>query len=324
LVKNCFAAIDMGTNSFHLIIVKIKNDGSFKIIDREKEICRLGSHKGKDLSFISPEEIETAISILLRFKKIAETYSAPIRAVATSAVREANNRIEFLNEVMEKTGIEVEVIDGKREAELIFKGVQKSIPVNDKKVLCVDLGGGSTEIIYGDHGRVIFTESMKIGAVRLSKKFFHDFVVNDVSVNNCFNYIEEEILRHREMNTKIDFDFAIGSSGTIQAISKIIHSQNHKAPTKPSNSFSFDSNQLNQIVDMILKAASIEDRLKIKGVEAKRADILPAGILILTKIFKLFDIKNMITSDYALREGVIIDSIEQRRFINDTSSHSTF
>ena len=121
-----FAAIDIGTNSFHLIIVKEDDNGSFKIVDREREVMRLGSNSDKDFRFISPDEIEKAIDILTGFKKLSNKYKAKIRAVATSAVREAKNKNEFISEVFNETGIVVETIDGKHEAKLIFLGAKKS------------------------------------------------------------------------------------------------------------------------------------------------------------------------------------------------------
>jgi exopolyphosphatase/guanosine-5'-triphosphate,3'-diphosphate pyrophosphatase len=112
-MNRCIAAIDMGTNSFHLIIVQVKSDGSFKIIDREREVIRLGSHKGKEFSFISEGEMEKAVDVLKDFAKIAQFYKADVRAIATSAVREARNKEEFINRVFEETGIMVEAIGGR-------------------------------------------------------------------------------------------------------------------------------------------------------------------------------------------------------------------
>ncbi|MDR3627120.1 MAG: hypothetical protein P4L45_09815, partial [Ignavibacteriaceae bacterium] len=120
--SNHIAAIDMGTNSFHLVIVQVKDNGKFKVVDREREVIRLGSSEGKDLSFISDEEIKRAVNIMLRFKKLAQYYKAKIRAIATSAVREARNKDDFIRTIKELTSIRVEVIDGKHEAELIFSG----------------------------------------------------------------------------------------------------------------------------------------------------------------------------------------------------------
>ncbi len=131
-MKKCIAAIDMGTNSFHLIIVEVRRNGAFKIIDREREVIRLGSHSKNGFSIISEGEMEKAIDILLEFGKIARFYNAEIRAIATSAVREAKNKNEFIERVYESTGISVEAIKGKDEAELIYLGIQNVIDVKNK------------------------------------------------------------------------------------------------------------------------------------------------------------------------------------------------
>ena len=154
-MNKCIAAVDMGTNSFHLIIVQVRKNGSFKIIDREREVIRLGSHKGTDLSIISEGEIEKSIDVLSEFDKIAKFYGAELRAIATSAVREAGNKDEFITRVYDATGIAVEAIEGVKEAELIYLGVQKALDVKNKRVFCVDIGGGSTEFLVGDKGKPV-------------------------------------------------------------------------------------------------------------------------------------------------------------------------
>jgi len=108
-MNKCIAAVDMGTNSFHLIIVQVKEDGSFKIIDREREVIRLGSHKGKEFTWISEGEMEKAIDVLKDFAKIAQFYKADVRAIATSAIREAKNKSEFIDRVFEETEIKVKL-----------------------------------------------------------------------------------------------------------------------------------------------------------------------------------------------------------------------
>lgn len=301
----------MGTNSFHLIIVKIKSDGSFKIIDREKEICRLGSHEGKNLSMISYEEQELAISILSRFKKIIDIYNAQIRAIATSAIREARNKNEFIHEVKKRTGIKVEAIEGIEEAELIYRGIKNFLPVEDKKVLCVDIGGGSTEVLLGNNGKSMFAVSIKVGAVRLSKKFFPDYRLTQDSIVQCESYIENEILEFNDIHRKRNYDFAVGTSGTIFAIASMVHAINYSTSFKKIKGFSFNADQLNHVYDLILRAKTKEERLKIKGMEPKRADIIPAGVMILKKIFDLFNINGMQISDYALREGIVLEMIQK-------------
>ena len=309
--SDCLAAVDMGTNSFHLIIVKLKKDGSFKLIDREKEVIRLGSHEGKDLSVISSDEIKNAVKILSRFKKLAQYYNAKMRAVATSAVRESHNQNEFLEAVFRLTGIEVEVIKGRHEAELIYRGASKALPLDNKKVLCVDIGGGSTELVFGNKGKAVFAESIKVGAVRLSKKFFPDFLISEKAVKECEQYIDEHLKSKHNLLFDEDYDFAVGSSGTIQSVAALINYSKNNKPLGKMNGFTFSNKELYSVVDQIIMRTTTEERLKIKGMEPKRADIIPAGILILKKTFELFKLKEITISEFALREGIILEMLDK-------------
>lgn len=307
------AALDIGTNSFHLIVVKIKEDGSFEIIDRVKEVIRLGSGKGGALKNITDESSVNAIKAIQYFKGIAQSHNAEIRAVATSAVREAENKEEFIELIKMQTGVEIEIISGFEEARLIYLGVLKAVPVFDNKCLCVDIGGGSTEFIVGTKGETLYVNSLKLGAVRLSQKFFPDYNITKERIKECREWIEGEIYPVMQRIKNIGFDTVVGSSGTIQnAAMMILNYKNLKQSGSPIlNNFSFTVDELEIVTSNVLKKKNPGERLKIKGLEEKRADIIPAGLLILKIIFEMFNVKKMIVSGYALREGIIIDAINK-------------
>ncbi len=307
-----FAAVDIGTNSFHLIIVKIEDNGSLTLLDREKEVIRLGSQKGNELSHISDEEIEKGIFILKKFRTLTDFYHAEIRAVATSAVREAENKKDFLDRVFNETGIEIEVIDGQKEAEYIYSGVKKALQLKNKKLLCFDIGGGSTEFILGYNDEIIYGESVKIGAVRLSKKFFPDFILNDERIKNCGKYIDEQIKSNHKIDFSEQYDFAIGASGTILAVAGMINFRRNGKKSKSLNEFIFTKEELEKLIFEILEKKTPEQRINIDGMEYKRADIIPAGLIILERIFELYKIQEMLISEYALREGVVFSMAEQK------------
>ncbi len=314
-----FAAVDIGTNSLHLIIVKVEDNGSLTILDREKEVIRLGSQKGNELSHISEEEIEKGINILKRFKKLSDFYHAKLHAVATSAVREAENKNEFLSKVLKETSIEIEVINGGMEAEYIYKGIRKALPYKDKKLLCLDIGGGSSEFILGYNNEIIFGESIKIGAVRLSKKFFPDFILNDERIEKCNQYIERHIKSNEQINFNNRFDYAVGASGTILAVAEMIKYRKSGMRDRSLNEYIFTKEEFEKLIIEILEKKTPEQRINIEGMEYKRADIIPAGLLILQKSFELFNIKEMIISEYALREGVVLSMLEKKSKSNSLS-----
>lgn len=307
------AAIDIGTNSFHLIVVDIKENGSFDIVDREKEVIRLSEGSTGDIKFIQPEAVERAIITLKRFKGIADSHSAKIRAVATSAVRESQNKIEFLKQVYYQTGIEIEVISGTEEARLIYLGMLQAVPVYDKKVLCVDIGGGSTEFTIGEKGKIQYSISLKLGAVRLSQKFFPDYVLTKESIQACRNWIEGEIFPViRELKTHKIQQF-VGSSGTIMSVGLMISAARSESVKESVilNNYEFTVDEFLNVENEVLKNKTSKQRLKIKGLDSKRADIIPAGLLILSELFKHFQIPVMTISGYALREGIVIDTIQK-------------
>ena len=301
----------MGTNSFHLIIVQVKSDGSFKNIDREREVIRLGSHKGKEFSLISEGEMEKALDVLKDFAKIAQFYKAEVRAIATSAVREARNKEEFIDRVHNITGITVEAVNGKTEAELIYLGVQHALDVYEKRILCIDIGGGSTEFLLGENGISEFTESIKIGAVRLSKMFFPDYNLSDSGIEMCRHYTQDKLNSNGNLHPHHRFEMAVGSSGTIVAAASIISFRRNGKFKKSMNGFSFSAEEVFNLTSDVLKCKSPVDRLFIEGMEIKRADIIPAGLLILSEIFRTLKLKNMTVSENALREGIIIDTISK-------------
>lgn len=307
------AAIDVGTNSFHLIIVRLKEDGNFEIIDREKEVIRLSEGSSGDIKFIKPEAIERAVNVLKRFKGISDSHNAKLRAVATSAVRESHNKLEFIHRAYEEAGIEIEVISGYEEARLIYLGILKAIPIYNSKALILDIGGGSTEILLGSQGNAINSVSLKLGAVRLAQKFFPDYEITEQRVKECRKWVRGEIFNVAEQMKKEGFEICAGSSGTIMSAGFMIQAMRKNAPSNLAilNNFEFTRKELRDIEEEILKRKTPEKRKKIAGLDEKRADIIPAGIIILSTIFDLFDLDKMTISGYALREGIVIDTLQK-------------
>jgi exopolyphosphatase/guanosine-5'-triphosphate,3'-diphosphate pyrophosphatase len=309
--RNRIAAIDMGTNSFHLVIVELKQNGSFVLLDREREVLRLGSQKGKDLSLISKDETIRAVQIIKNFVNLANHYNAKIKAIATSAVREASNQKEFVDIIYDQTGVTVEVVDGRTEASLIFLGIKKALPIDDKKVICVDIGGGSTEFMYAMNGKLQFAESVKIGAVRLSKLFFPDFIVSEKAIKECSDYVQNQILSNNKIKTDVDVDFGVGVSGTVETIYYLSEVEGIKKNKLSLNNYQFSNKDLEKYYETIINLKTPAERASIPGMESKRADIIPAGMIILKKIFDLFKLEKMKVSEYALREGIILNTAEK-------------
>jgi len=307
------AALDIGTNSFHLIVVSVLPSGNFEIIDREKEVIRLSEGNVGDIKNITPQAIERAVEAISRFKKIADSHNANMRATATSAVRESLNKNEFLTTVFERTGVEIEVISGLEEARLIYLGILKAVPIYKVKSLSIDIGGGSTEFIVGKNGKILYSNSLKLGAVRLTQRFFPDYILTNERITQARKWVEGVLAPIlcpiKEQNVKI----FVGSSGTIMNVGMILLAlRDDSNKINPIlNNFEFTAEDLFKIENEILRRKNPEQRKQIAGIEEKRVDIIPAGIIIISTIFRLLKIEKMIISDYALREGIILDSMNK-------------
>src|SRR3954454_3973711 len=182
------AAIDVGTNSFHLVVARVVGDGRFEVVAQEKEVVRLGSGGG-DMKLLTPDAIQRGVDALRHLKRIADISGAPVRAVATSAVREAQNNDVFVQRARDEAGVDIEVVSGTEEARLIHLGVLQSLPVYDRRLLLCDIGGGSTELLIGERGEVLSATSLKLGAIRLTSRFFADQSLHPAAVDSCRRHI---------------------------------------------------------------------------------------------------------------------------------------
>ncbi|NCW83551.1 MAG: Ppx/GppA family phosphatase, partial [Acidimicrobiia bacterium] len=223
--NDVIGALDIGTNSFHLVVAKPVETG-FEVIASEKEVVRLG-HGAGDMKQLEPDAIERGIASLKRMNAIAEVHGAKLRAVATSAVREAKNRNEFIKRARKEAGIEVEVISGVEEARLIHLGAKYAVAVGEQPMLLCDIGGGSTEVVVGSGDEILLSRS-----------------------------------------------------------------------------------------DLLADIPTVKDRAKIFNLDSSRSEIILAGAIILEGIALSFGVDKFIYSDYALREGVLFDTLARENLIN--------
>ncbi len=297
------AAIDIGTNSMHLVIARADNEGGFDLLTSEKEMVRLGSGGG-EMKKLSPEAIERGILALGRMAKVAESFGVTNpAAVATSAVREASNGRDFIRRAKEEVGIDVEIISGFEEARLIHLGVLQALQVYDKRMLAVDIGGGSTELVVGEGVKVLEARSMKLGAIRLTERFFPDRLVTKEGAAECRAYIRAALAPVVWELRGHSPEVHIGSSGTIATLATMAAAKRGE-DVRLLNGLRFTAAELEAVVDDILAA---DNRRKLPGLDEKREDIILGGSLLLSEIFIALGIDEMVVSEYALREGVLLD-----------------
>lgn len=310
------AAIDIGTNSFHMVIAYVNNRGMLEIRRREKIMVRLGS-SGGDMKYIQPDAMDRAVGTLKEFKKIADSEKAYVRAVATSAVREAINQKEFLEKVSAEVGINIEVISGPEEGRLIYIGAMHALPIFPKKAFIIDIGGGSTETISGTKGEIIHVNSTKLGAIRLTKRFFDDGITTPERIEECRDYIKGNWAPTLKRALKAGFESVVGTSGTIQNLAAMTLSAKNEPTPDIINGLVVKREDILKVIENILNAGDTEARKALPGMDTKRADIIVGGALILDQAIKDLNIQKIIISSYALREGIVFDTVKKDKAIRE-------
>ncbi len=311
-MADTLAAVDVGTNSFHLVVARVLDGDRFEVIERDKEMVRLGSGAG-DMKQLDPQAVERAVAALSRFRQLADAHGAPVRAVATSAVREAENREVLLQRARDEAGIEIEVISGVEEARLIHLGVLQAIPAFDDHLFLVDIGGGSTELLFGHQGEVDAARSVKLGAVRLTDRFFPGERLHPAAVSSCRTWVRAMLTPFAHDTAALPRDVAIGSSGTVQAVAQIAHALASQEPPQSWNCYALTRPQVGEVVTRLARAGTVAERRKVPGLEPRRADIILAGALLLEQVLEVFALETLVVSDYALREGVLLDTVQRTR-----------
>ncbi len=306
--KKRIAAIDVGSNSIHMLIVDMESINSFTIIASEKDQVRLAASIDENGN-LTTEALNKAIVVLKKMKEVADSLKAQIRAVGTSALREAKNSSDFVAKLYKKTGIDVEVISGHEEARLVYLGVQQGLPIQGKSTLITDIGGGSTEIVVGQWGEERFATSLKLGCVRLTQAFLASDPLSEEHLRSLELYINTRLEPVLSEVERIGFDIAVGSSGTIKSIKSLAMGLLNTPPTQTMHGSVLTAKEIWQAKEALLKAKSLKERKQLPGLDSKRAEIIVAGLFVLSSITKILGIREWIISLTALREGILFDTI---------------
>lgn len=309
------AAIDIGTNSFHMVVARVGEvaDGpAFEVIAREKIMVRLGASSG-DMKHLAPEAIDRGVAALVRLARIAAIHDADVVAVATSAVREAENARVFLDRVRDEAGLEIEVVSGVEEARLIHLGVLQAVPAFDQRLVLIDIGGGSTEILVGERGEVLAAGSFKLGAIRLTQRFFPSERLHPGAVESCRRFVRSALSPMVRQVERVGFGIAIASSGTAETVASMVNAARGAESPRTFNNFTMEAGEIHDAVEVLASVASATERRMLPGVDPTRADILLAGAVILEQAVLALDIDEVVFSDGALREGVLLDALSRRR-----------
>jgi exopolyphosphatase/guanosine-5'-triphosphate,3'-diphosphate pyrophosphatase len=306
------ATIDIGTNSVHMIVVRVRPDHSFEVIDREKEMVRLGAG-GLDGRALTPEAMHAALQVLSKFKRLADSHRVDeIVAAATSAVREAENGGEFLKAVAEATGVRVRVISGTEEARLIHLAAAYGVSSPGETAVAVDIGGGSVEVTRGTPTGIDVGRSFKLGVIRLTERFVKSDPIEPREERKLVRHIESEIGDYLDELAKAGYDRVIGTSGTILSLGTIVMAQERHSPGTSLRNRRVSVKQLHQ-VRKTLTAIGLEKRLRVPGLDPRRADLAVAGSILLDVILDRLGATELTLCDLSLREGLVLDYVASHR-----------
>jgi exopolyphosphatase / guanosine-5'-triphosphate,3'-diphosphate pyrophosphatase len=306
------AAIDIGTNSVHMIVVRVRPDLSFEVIDREKEMVRLGAG-GLDGRRLSPDAIETALQVLSKFKRLADSHRVDeVIAAATSATREAENGGEFLHAVVQRTGIRPRVISGTEEARLVHLAAAYGVSSPGEVAVAIDIGGGSVEVTRGAGSKVELGRSFKLGVIRLTERFIKTDPLAPRDERRLVRHIEEEIGDYLDSIADAGYDRIIGTSGTILALGAIAGAEEGRPAGASLRNRRVAGKQLHRMRKRLV-ALDLEERLQVEGLDPKRADLIVAGAIVLDTILRRLGAEELTLCDLSLREGVVLDYIARNR-----------
>lgn len=305
------AAIDIGTNSVHMIVVQVRPDFSFEVIDREKEMVRLGAG-GLDGKKLTREAMTAALQALSKFERLAKSHQVDeILAVATSATREAENGGAFLKAIERKTGVRPRIITGTEEARLIHLAAVYGVDT-PKAAVVIDIGGGSVEITLGSGRELKFARSFKIGVIRLTEHFVDSDPITNRDERKMTKFIGEQVDRYIEHIVDAGFDRVIGTSGTILSLGTVATAIDRGTPPDEVRNLRVAAKSIRRVRKMAVEM-DLEERMHMPGQDPRRGDLMVAGAILLDALLKKLDADEITLCDLALREGVVLDYIHRHR-----------
>ncbi len=293
------AIIDLGTNTFHLLIAKVLPDGSFEELYRERRFVKLAS---EGIQQIGPQPLKRAMEAMSAYKEKIEDYKVGrIRALGTAALRMAENSPAFVREVKEKLGMEIEVIDGMEEARLIAQGVTMAIPDESVPLLIMDIGGGSVEFILVEHKKVLWKRSFPLGVAILYREFHKEEPLSEKSKTRLLSYLKQVLVPLQEQLSQIPVKTLVGASGTFDVLEAMTPGEMDSPHSKRINRSTIEPIR-NQIISLDLDA-----RRKLPEMPVERAEMIVVAFLLVDYVLELSRAESVLISRFAMKEGALAE-----------------
>lgn len=309
-MNNRLAIIDLGTNTFHLLIVDPDKPGEAPLF-RESRAARIGQGGINDRT-ITPAATERALGVLHYFRQVLTAYEVPAErtfAFGTSAIRSAANSSEFCHTIERETGISIQVIDGAQEAEYIYYGVRTAVELGEGPVLIVDIGGGSVEFIIGTRHQVLWKQSFEIGGQRLMEKFMRTDPLAAADRKRLYSYFEEQLIPLANAVHQYAPTTLVGSSGSFDTLVAMdtMHRTGHW-PDANRVDFDLPLVEFYRSFEQLLEGDQ-QERLAIPGMIALRVDMIVVAVCLIDYLIKTHHIQRVAVSSYSLKEGVLAQLI---------------
>ncbi|MEM7297343.1 MAG: Ppx/GppA phosphatase family protein [Bacteroidota bacterium] len=303
------AVIDLGTNTFHLLVTKLK-DGTHEVLHKDRRAVRIGE-KGINKGEINHDAWNRAINTLREFKETIDGFKVDkVFATATSAIRNAKNGFELVDEINREIGIEVNVISGMREAELIHFGATKAMDFGSDKSLIMDIGGGSIEFIIADQTKAYWMYSFEIGGQRLVENFHNSDPIAKEEVTNLYAYFDKELDLLFEACQLHAPKTLIGCSGTFDTLSDIFLEKQGKKQDPKSSELPITMEAFQTTYQELIQKTR-EERLKIPGMIEMRVEMIVVACVLINYLIDKLSLADMRVSAYALKEGILYNILEQ-------------
>lgn len=301
------AIIDLGTNTFHLLIAEVKNKTIIEYYKLQVPVMigKNGINDGK----LSDDAYKRGMTALAEFRKYIDQFEVKkIKAFATSAIRNAQNGDDFINDVLNQFQISIEKITGDDEAKYIYEGVKNSFVLPDKNILVMDIGGGSVEFIIGRKEEIIWKQSFELGAARLLQHFKPSDPISETEINDLINYFELHLSPLKNKLREFHVSTLVGSAGSFETLLDVVLRDFAVIPNALSKHAFEIRNEDFEVFYEIMITSTIAQRSKLKGMVDFRIEMIVVSAILMKYVYDKFEMNRIIASDYSLKEGILLYS----------------